>query len=151
MSLGRMAVAAAVAGGVMIGQSIPAQAVETQWVHPIGWYGETYQIPGPPPGPDLGLCEVNTVLMKDPPGDWADIAINPHYSTQDTCLMGTARIVVWSETERRLADGPLDKSVSEGGKNIALSRGPKGWAVFGANYSALNAWGYGHRWAVTVF
>ena len=118
-------------------------SASSAWVHPIN---ETisYYIPGPPPGPELGICRVETKLWWDGAGAYA--SIKPLRDAGCKPGSGGAWVqVVAAEPGVALLNGPLSHSTDDW---PGLSAYPESKPVFGAHFAAINVFGYTHTWSV---
>jgi hypothetical protein len=133
--------------GCLVAASMLLSSSESlAWVHPIG-QTLSYYIPGPPPGPELGLCRVETKIWSDASAAFAtiqplrDVACKPG-------SRGAWVQVVAADPGVALLAGPWAYSTDDW---PALSVYPGGFPIFGANYGAINSFGYTHTWSVGIF
>lgn len=116
------------------------------WVHPVG-QAISYHMPGPPPGPELSLCRVETKIWSDASGAFATIQ-----PLRDAACKPGARgawvQVVAANPGVELLSGPWGYSTDDW---PGLSAYPGGLPIFGANFGAVNAFGYTQTWSVGIF
>ncbi|HMJ11180.1 MAG TPA: hypothetical protein VK524_07215 [Polyangiaceae bacterium] len=127
----------------LIAASGPSQAADANWVHPMN-QAITYYMPGPPPGPELGFCRVETKIASEPSG--AVATIRPIRSS--ACKPGSRGAwvqVVAVDPGVQLVNGPWGDSTDDW---PGMSVGPSGLPAFGAHFGAVNAFGYTLTWSV---
>jgi hypothetical protein len=126
----------------LIVASGPSEAADASWVHPMD-QAITYYMPGPPPGPELGFCQVETRIASEPVG--AVATIRPIRSS--ACKPGSrgswAQVVGFDGVG--LVNGPWGYSTDDW---PGMSVEPSGVSAFGAHFGAINAFGYTFTWSV---
>jgi hypothetical protein len=144
--------------GLVLGSSTPAHSFDQVWVHGINT--QTYFAPGPPPGPELSLCQVKTQLYKTPfPGqDGVKLLLNPLPKSQYTaCTWGSTQVVAvhqeangsWTLWAGNWNDVLLTNLT--GDPMGAGGTSPKAYALLGGNFKIENAWGYQVSWQANVW
>jgi hypothetical protein len=136
-----------------------AAAQNYGWSHGLGT--RAYFMPGGPEESWMSGCIVQTTLLKDPAGDYADLAVYSgvwnglNTNCQIYSELNFVQIVTWDG--QRLNDGPIRRTPTLGiGSNGTYqlswnySRGPYGQAIFGAHVSAINMNGYRREWFIGV-
>ena len=147
------------AGGLALAFCLLASVASpaNAWVQGIG--ESFYWAPGPPPGSDWSLCQVQTGLHKNfEEGDSAIIVGNPNAGTggKPSACQQVMATVVTAKDGRFCPDQTAVSSMAQVSQSgnwpvIAWVRGPKGCAVVGGNFWESNGWGYIQSWSTTVF
>jgi hypothetical protein len=147
-----------VAGGVAVALCLLASAASpaSAWVQGMG--EQFYWAPGPPPGPELSLCQVETGLHKDWEGDYASIIGNPNAGpgVKPSACQQVMVTVVTAKGGRFCPDQTAVSSMALGDRYgnwpvYASVSGPKGCAIVGGNFWESNGWGYIQSWSTTAF
>jgi hypothetical protein len=154
-SLAKVAMSAVIIGGLTVGFGQPANA----WVHGLP-RSQVYWAPGPPPGPTLSLCYVQTVL--DTPGSalnqgyLAALGINhswPPRGENTGCLRGyVTAYSAWPDGSAWCTStGASTGDAVNGAELFARTWTPLGCGLVGADFQTTNYWGYTQRWSVTAW
>jgi hypothetical protein len=129
---------------------IAASTSSAGWHHPADVTLE-YFIPGPGPGgPPLGLCKVRTGMYRDARGDFAQIEVvrNGESHCKPGSRTAWARLLTVDTAIGEFVWAPVGYSTDDW---PGLSVGQSGLPLFGAEFGAINVFGYTHTWSVGVF